>query len=146
MEVWVDWVGDMRFQGVTPIGTSVLMDTHPAQGGTDAAPTPMETLLIAAAGCTAMDVVPVLRKMRAPLESLTLRVTASRAADHPKVLTALHLRYVARGPGLQPEQVEKAVRLSQDKYCSISAMLRPTVPITYEVIVEGSAADQASVA
>ncbi len=146
MEVRVQWKGAMRFQGITPLGTTVMMDTHPEQGGSDTGPTPMETLLMALAGCTAMDVVPTLRKMRAPLEDLILQVSARRATEHPKVLTDVHLRYVARGRGLQEEQVEKAVGLSQEKYCSIAAMLRLAVRITTEVVVEDGAADQATVA
>ncbi len=146
MEVRVDWQGGMRFQGSTPLGTTVTMDTHPQQGGADIGPTPMETLLMALAGCTAMDVVPTLRKMRQPIQDLVVHVSAQRAAEHPKVLTDVHLRYVARGRGLREEQVEKAVRLSQEKYCSIAAMLRLAARITTEVVVEDGAVDQATVA
>ncbi len=84
--------------------------------------------------------------MRAPLEDLVVHVTATRATTHPKVLTAIHLRYVARGSGLTQEQLEKAVRLSQEKYCSIAAMLRPVVPITTEVMVDGERAAETTVA
>src|SRR4030065_845737 len=90
MEVRVDWKGGIRFQGITPLGTTVMMDTHPEQEGSDTGPTPMETLLMALAGCTAMDVVPTLRKMRAPLEDLTLHVSARRATEHPKVRSDVH--------------------------------------------------------
>lgn len=146
MDVGVEWKGGMEFQGTTPLGTTVTMDTHPPQGGADRGPTPMETLLMALAGCTAMDVVPTLQKMRAPLERLTIHVSATRATEHPKVLTSAHLRYVAAGRGLTRAQVEKAVTLSQEKYCSVSAMLRPTVRITTEVVVEATRAPETTVA
>jgi len=123
----------------------MTLDTHPEHGGRDTAPTPMETLLLALAGCTAMDVIPILQKMRAPLVDFRVRVTAERATVHPKVLTAVHLRYETSGPGLQVEQVEKAARLSQEKYCSISAMLRPVLRLTYKVAVTDTG-EQASVA
>ncbi len=96
----------------------------------------METLLIALAGCTGMDVVPILNKMRVPAESLTISVSGKRAPDHPRVYTDIHLRVVARGPQLQHEQLQRAVQLSQEKYCSVAAMLRKTATITYEVIIE----------
>lgn len=95
----------------------------------------METVLIALAGCTGMDVVGILEKMRAPLEGLTVRVTGERAEIHPKVFTQIHVRYEARGMGLTPAQMNRAVKLSQEKYCSVAAMLRPTVAMTHEVVL-----------
>lgn len=95
----------------------------------------METLLIALGGCTGADVVGILEKMRAPLEGLTITVTGERAETHPKVFTRIHLRYEVRGKGLTPRQVERAVRLSQEKYCSVAAMLRPTAALTYEIVL-----------
>lgn len=135
-DVQVQWINGMRFDGVNRTESGFTMDTDPTHGGKGAGPTPMETVLIALAGCTGMDVVPLLHKMRAPLESLTISVSSHRAPDHPKVFTDIHLRYVATGRGLQREQVERAVRLSQEKYCSVSAMLRKAATITYEVILE----------
>ncbi len=101
------------------------------------------TVLMALAGCSGMDVVGILRKVRAPLEGLTITATANRAAEHPKVFTRIHLRYTAWGVGLISEQVHKAVVLSLEKYCSVSAMLRATVPITHEIAV-GETAEDAS--
>jgi putative redox protein len=96
----------------------------------------MQAVLISLAGCTGMDVVSILRKMRAPLEGLTMEVDAERATEHPKVFTKIHLRYRAWGAGLEDEPVRRAVDLSQEKYCSVSAMLKKSVPITYDVVVE----------
>jgi putative redox protein len=120
------------------------MDAHPEHGGTAAGPAPMEVLLLALAGCTGMDVVPILRKMRAPVERFSIEVTADRAETHPRVLTAIHLRYLAAGPGLRVDQVEKAVALSQDRYCSVSAMLRQAAPVTFETTVMDTSAVEAS--
>ncbi|HXF82383.1 MAG TPA: OsmC family protein [bacterium] len=129
------WRGRRRFEGHSPTPTVVAMDARADAGGEGSAPTPMETLLIALAGCTGMDVVGILEKMRAPLRQLTVRVSGERADLHPKVFTRIHVRYEASGPGLTSEQVQRAVRLSQEKYCSVAAMLRPAVPLTYEVVL-----------
>jgi len=135
MRVQAHWTSGMRFHGANEDGLRVVMDAHPEHGGTGGGPTPMETLLLALAGCTGMDVIPMLKKMRAPVEQLVIEVTAERAPDHPKVVTAIHVRYVATGRGLQADHVEKAVALSQEKYCSVSAMLRNAATVTYEVAV-----------
>lgn len=147
MKVEARWTSGMRFDGTNSDGRGIVMDAHPQHSGTAGGPSPMETLLMALAGCTGMDVIPILHKMRAPVERLTIEVTADRADTHPKVLTAIRLRYVAAGPGLRREQVEKAVGLSQEKYCSVSAMLRKAVPVTYEtaVVDTGAARTEAAV-
>lgn len=142
MQVEARWSSGMRFDGTNPDGLHVVMDAHPEHGGTAGGPSPMETLLLALAGCTGMDVIPILRKMRAPVDRFTIEVTAERAGTHPRVLTAIHLRYIAAGTGLRLEQVEKAVALSQDKYCSVSAMLRKAAPVTYETTVTDTSVAQ----
>ncbi len=144
MDVTVRWKTPMLMVGVADETTAVLMDTQPESGGSGVGPSPMETVLMALAGCTGMDVVGVLTKMRAPLEGLTISATAERAAEHPKVFTAIHLRYAAWGRGLTAEQVRKAVVLSHDKYCSVSAMLRKTASITHEIAVSDTADEEAS--
>ncbi len=136
--VTVYWTPPRRFAGLGPVGAPVAMDARPEHAGEATGPTPMETVLIALAGCTGMDVTGILGKMRAPLESLTLTVSGERAAAHPKVFTRIHIRYEFGGPGLTYEQAERAVRLSHEKYCSVSAMLRPAVPITYEIVLAGA--------
>jgi putative redox protein len=146
MQVQARWTSGMRFEGTNADGLGVVMDAHPAHGGIAGGPAPMETLLLALAGCTGMDVIPILQKMRAPVDRFTIEVTADRADTHPRVLTAIHLRYVAAGPGLRVEQVEKAVGLSQDKYCSVSAMLRKAVPVTYDTTVIDTRVEQQSLA
>jgi putative redox protein len=144
MKIEARWISGMRFEGTNPDGLRVVMDAHPEHGDTAAGPAPMEALLIALAGCTGMDVISILRKMRAPVDRFTIEVTAERAETHPRVLTAIHLRYVAAGTGLRTEQIEKAAALSQEKYCSVSAMLRKAAPITYETAVMDTIAAEAS--
>ncbi len=145
MDVKVQWDCAMLFRGSTPEGTTIMMDAHPEHGGVNAGPTPMDTLLMALAGCTGMDVIAMLKKMRAPVDRFAIDVHAERATSHPRVLTAIHLRYVASGKGLQAEQVRKAVALSQDRYCSVSAMLRKAVAVTYDVAVQDGAAEESEV-
>lgn len=129
------WVARRRFEAYSPTPAVVQMDARANSGGQGSGPTPMETVLIAVAGCTGMDVVGILEKMRAPLEGLTVSVTGERAEVHPKVFTKIHVRYEAWGAGLTATQVERAVRLSQEKYCSVAAMLRPTVTMTHQVVL-----------
>jgi putative redox protein len=90
----------------------------------------MELLLIGLAGCTAMDVVSILQKKRQPLTGLQTKVTAERAEEHPRVYTKIHVEYVVTGKGVKPEAVERAIELSETKYCSAMATLRHTAEIT----------------
>jgi putative redox protein len=105
------------------------MDTAAAE---KSASTPMELVLIALCGCTASDVVGILRKKREPFTALEVRAKAERADGHPAVYTSIHLTYVVRGE-VSKKAMEDAVRLSKDKYCSVSAMLEKTAKITYTI-------------
>jgi putative redox protein len=138
VRVRVDWRAPMVFVGGPPQAAPVLMDARPEAGGTGVAPSPMETVLAALGGCSGIDVVGILQKMRAPLEGLRIDVTADRAPAHPRVFTSVHVRYTAWGRGLEAEAVRRAVALSLDRYCSVAAMLRATAQITYEVVVAES--------
>jgi len=139
MDVNVRWRAPKRFDGVSASGASLVFDAKRESGGTGAGPSPMEVVLMALAGCTGSDVVETLRKMRAPLEGLTITVAAERAAEHPRVFTKIHVRYAAWGADLQRQHVERAVSLSVEKYCSVSAMLRQTAEITHDVAVSPQA-------
>lgn len=141
MKVSVTWTEPMRFDGAAEEGTTATMDAMPEHGGGGAGPSPMQMTLMALAGCTGMDVVSILRKMRAPLKGLIMHVEAERATEHPKVFTKIHVRYEFSGDGLQRDQVEKAVTLSQEKYCSVSAMLKKAAEVTYEIVMSGSEAE-----
>jgi len=141
MNATVRWVREMQFTGTEEAGTSITMDARPEHGGVGAGPSPMETVLLALGGCTGMDVISVLNKMRALLDRLEIRITAERAEEHPKVFTRIGLEYVFTGATLRPDQVARAVELSQTRYCSVSAMLRWGAELTYSwrIVPEGPA-------
>ncbi len=114
----------------------IMMDGAPMAGGTDAASRPKELVLIALGGCTAMDVLSILKKKRAPLQGYEMRITGTEAEEHPRVFTRIHLEYIFYGEGIAASDVEKAIELSTTKYCSVSAMLRSSVEITHSYRIE----------
>lgn len=127
----VKWIDSMRFVARTDSGHAVMMDTKEAAGGQETAPSPMEMILAGLAGCTSMDTVSILKKMRQDVAGLEVDVHSERAEEHPKTYTKIELRYTVLGTELDEEKVRRAIELSQEKYCSVSAMLRPKVEITY---------------
>ncbi len=129
------WEGGMRFTGVPESGHPVAIDS-PSRPG-HAAPSPVELLVIGIAGCTAMDVVSILEKMREPLAGLEVEISGERAERHPKYVAAISLKYRLRGRELNREKAERAVELSHSTYCSALASLRPDCKVTTEIeIVE----------
>ncbi|MGB9790770.1 OsmC family protein [Thermotoga caldifontis] len=134
-----EWLGKMAFLAHTDSGRQVLMDSRKDHGGLSAGPSPMELVLAALTGCTGMDVVSILAKMKVldEVESFRMEVSAERAQDHPKIYTKIHLKYIFKFKN-QPfkEQVEKAVQLSQEKYCSVAGMLKKAAELTYEIVYE----------
>jgi len=135
MECMVRWSGDgMSFIAETGSGHLVAMDGSPEGGGRNLAPRPMEMVLLGTGGCTAYDVVLILKRGRHDVRGCEVRLEAERADDDPKVFTRIAFRFVVRGRGLRREAVERAVQLSHDKYCSASAMLARTAAI--ETVVE----------
>jgi len=112
------------------------MDGPPEAGGRNLGCRPMELLLLGLGGCTAFDVVSMLRKGRQPVSGCVVEIDAERAAEPPKVFTAIHLHYRVSGAGLDPRRVERAVKLSKEKYCSASIMLAQTADISHAVTVE----------
>lgn len=129
----IKWRGKMLFEGISPFGHSILMDAKPEVGGEDKGPQPMEVLLLALGGCTGMDVISILNKMRQKVKYFKIKISSKRAKEHPKVYTEINLLYEFKGENLEYEKVKKAVDLSQNKYCSISAMLRKSAKINYEI-------------
>lgn len=128
----------MAFLATTGSGHMVMMDGAPASqpgepGGHNLAPRPMETVLAGTGGCTAYDVVYILKKGRQDVRDCSVRLQAERAASEPKVFTRIHMHFVVKGRGLDPVKVERAVQLSHEKYCSASAMLAKTAHITTSV-------------
>jgi putative redox protein len=138
MECVVKWLDGMTFVAETGTGHIVPMDGAPDAGGRNLAPRPMEMVLAGTGGCTAFDVVLILKRSRQEITGCSVSMKAERADTEPKVFTRIHFHYTLRGRGLKPESVERAIRLSAEKYCSASAMLAKTAEITHDwEIVEG---------
>ncbi|MGB9857651.1 MAG: OsmC family protein [Dictyoglomaceae bacterium] len=131
METKVVWNGKMKFKGITPSNFTIEMDSTPEHGGDNEGPRPMELVLVALGGCTGMDVISILDKMKEKVESFEMNISAERAQDHPKVYTKVHIEYIFKGENLKEENIKKAIELSQIKYCSVSAILRGTAKVTY---------------
>lgn len=131
MKAEVTWVDGMRFIGQADSGHPVVMDGPPEAGGRGAGVRPMELLAIGVGGCTAFDVVMILKKARQAVAGCTVEVTAERADEPPRVFTSLHIQYTITGTDLSTKQVERAVKLSAEKYCSASLMLGQAVPISH---------------
>lgn len=117
-------------------GHWVITDVAEAAGGAGAGPSPKELVLFGLAGCTGSDVVNILKKKQAPVQDFEMRLTGHEAADHPKRFTEIHMEYIIRGSGINPVDVERAIELSTTKYCSVSAMLAPTVRLTHSYKIE----------
>ncbi|HNQ38010.1 MAG TPA: OsmC family protein [Prolixibacteraceae bacterium] len=131
-EIKIDWLGKMAFKaGVN--GHEIILDAVPGVGGENRGPRPKPLAMIALAGCTGMDVVSILRKMRVELESFSVRVVGDLTDEHPKQYTAMHVIYEFKGKDLPMEKLEKAVRLSEEQYCGISATYRKAMGITSEI-------------
>ncbi len=130
-----------QVQGVTFVGRTdsnhwVAMDGPAEFGGSNAATRPKELILLALGGCTGGDVVSILKKKRVSVDTVEVRLTAEVADEHPQVFTKIHVEYVLFGDGIRKEDVERAIELSETKYCSVSAMLRGTVAITHSYRIE----------
>jgi putative redox protein len=126
----VEWKNDMLFEGTTPNGHKVLMDTIKEHGGNDSAAAPMQLVLIALGGCTGMDVIAILRKMKDLPKSFYMEIDSERAPEHPKVYKKTRIKYVFVGD-VKEENVKRAIELSQTKYCSVSAILRGVGEVEY---------------
>jgi putative redox protein len=136
MHADVKWVEDMTFVGKADSNHWTVMGTGPEFGGDAGATKPLELVLVGLGGCSGMDVVSILRKKRSSFTSLRIDVQAERAPKHPTTLTAVHMVYRVGGEGVKAQDVEEAVKLSQEKYCAIAAILARGCPVTYEVRLE----------
>jgi len=128
------WTGDMRFEYKSATGHGLVTDAPEAAGGGDTAPTPMELLILGLIGCTGVDVTSILKKMKEPIEALEVTAETKRAEDHPKVYTKIHLTYHVKGD-VNVKKLERAINLSESRYCSASAMLGKTAELTSEYFV-----------
>lgn len=131
MECVVRWGEGMSFIAETGSGHMVAMDGAPEAGGRNLAPRPMEMILAGAGGCTAFDVVLILKRSRQDVSDCSVKLNAERADADPKVFTKIHFHFTVTGKGLKPEVVERAIKLSSEKYCSASIMLGKTAEITH---------------
>lgn len=135
MECTVRWTGNdagMSFIAETGSGHAVVMDGAPEAGGRNLGPRPMEMVLAGTGGCSAFDVVLILKKGRHAVTACDVRLQAERAPEDPKVFTRIHLHYRVKGKNLKPEAVSRAIELSKEKYCSASIMIGKTADITYD--------------
>jgi len=139
MKARIKWVEQATFLGESGSGHAVVMDGPPESGGRNLGVRPMEMLLLGMGACSAFDVVHILRKSRQDIRDCVAELAAERASEEPKVFTKIHVHFVVTGRGLQAEAVERAVKLSAEKYCSASIMLGKTAEIThnFEVIDVG---------
>jgi putative redox protein len=132
MKVRIKWIEDVAFMGESETGHAVVMDGAPENGGRNIGMRPMEMLLIGMGGCTSFDVVTILKKSRQAISDCIAEITAERADAVPKVFTKIHVHFVVTGTDLNDKQVERAVALSAEKYCSASIMLSKSVDITHD--------------
>jgi len=135
MKTKIKWIDGVSFVGESGSGHAVVIDGAPEHGGRNIGVRPMELLLMGAAACSAFDVVHILKKARQPIADCTVDAQAERATTEPRVVTRIHLKFAVAGRGLDARQVERAVKLSKDKYCSATIMLAKTAEITYDVEV-----------
>ena len=138
MKARIKWVEQVSFLGETESGHAVLMDGSPAAGGRNLGPRPMEMLLLGAGGCTSFDVISILKKSRQAISDCYVELSAERAKEDPKVFTKIHMHFVVTGKDIKPDVVERAIKLSAEKYCSASIMLGQMADIThdFEVVQE----------
>ncbi len=132
MECRVKWLDHMTFVGESGSGHAVVLDGAPEHGGRDMGIRPMEMLLLGLGGCTAFDVVSILKKSRQAITDCEVKIDSDRAEEIPKVFTRIHIHFIITGNSLDPVKVEKAVNLSADKYCSASKILEKTAEMTHD--------------
>jgi putative redox protein len=128
------WQGNMKFDSVVS-GHHIIIDALPAVGGNDEGARPKELMLASLAGCTGMDVISILKKMRVEPTYFNVRVEAEMTEEHPKHYTAMHIIYEFKGENLEMEKLQKAVDLSQERYCGVSVVYRKAMEITSEIVI-----------
>lgn len=132
MKTTVKWIDGMTMLGESGSGHGIIMDGPKDLGGRNLGVRPMEMLLLGMGGCTTVDVVSTLKKMRQEVRDCRAEISADRASEHPKIFTKIHIHFVVEGKDLDGKKISKAVSLSADKYCSASIMLGKSVTITHD--------------
>ena len=135
METKVTWKGSMAFSGLGPSGVAIPMDSSLEENGQNSGARPMELIAMGMAGCTGMDVISILRKKQQSVTAFEINVQADRAAEHPRKFIKIGIEYVVTGHAVDPAAVQRAVELSETKYCSAMATLRPGVPIESKITI-----------
>jgi putative redox protein len=133
MKARVKWVEQRTFLGESGSGHTAVMDGAPDAGGRDLGVRPMEMLLLGLGGCTAFDVIDILERGREPIDDLAIEIEAERADEIPKVFKKITVHYIVTGTGLNPDKVDRAVKLSAEKYCSATIMLGAVAEITHDI-------------
>ena len=131
MKARIKLADGMTFVAESGSGHAVVVDASPDVGGRDLGPRPMELVLMGTGACSAVDVVHILRKARQAITDCVVELDSDRASEDPKVFTRIHLHYIVTGKGLNPLQVERAIKLSKEKYCSATIMLAKSADITF---------------
>ncbi len=139
MKARVKWIENSTFVAQSGSGHAVVLDGPPEAGGQNLGVRPMEMVLMGLGGCTAFDVVDILKKKREQVSGCVVEIEAERAETTPKVFTKIHVRYIVTGKDIKEESVKRAVELSAEKYCSVSLMLGKTAAMThdYQILNEG---------
>lgn len=130
----VRWTEGMAFEADVD-GFKINMDAKSAVGGSDSGPRPKPLMMVALAGCTGMDVVSILKKMRVEVDSFDIRVEGELTEEHPKHYSKMHIVYEFTGTKLPSDKINKAVNLSQERYCGVSASYNKAMELTFEVII-----------
>ena len=130
----INWIGKMAFE-LEAEGHKIIFDADPEVGGEGKGPKPKPFMLYSLLGCTGMDVVSILKKMRVELKDLNVRVETEMTEEHPKHYTKMHIVYTFTGTNLPLSKLEKAVNLSEERYCGVSAVYKKAMPITSEIII-----------
>ncbi len=146
MKSRVKWVENVCFMAESESGHAMIMDGSPDIGGRNLGPRPMEMLLMGAGGCTSVDVVMILQKSRQDVTGCEVEITSERATDHPKVFTRIHMHFTVTGRNLKPEIVDRAIKLSAEKYCSASIILGKTAEMTHDFEIIDADAGRAGAA
>ncbi|WGS64286.1 OsmC family protein [Marinitoga aeolica] len=136
MEIELKNTLGMQFVSKTPSGHEVIIDASPEVGGTNSGPRALELFLLGIGGCTGIDVAMILKKMKVDYKDLRVKLETERNEEHPRYFKRINVKYIFKGKDLPMEKLERAVKLSQEKYCSASATVKGMAEVTYEIIVE----------
>lgn len=130
--IMVNWLGDLSFKAEID-GHSIIIDAKAEVGGKNRGPRPKPLMMVALAGCTGMDVASLLKKMRVTMERFNIRIDGELTEDHPKYYNAMHIVYEFKGKDLPLDKLKKAIELSQEKYCGVSASYKKVMKLSYEI-------------